>query len=74
MVKSEQSLETKVNDPVVLKSAKPLTLIEDSKDKKPHYTFEDPVSMKSPTFEVLANSAKSRDDDFEPIAKLEVSP
>ena len=51
-----------------------MTLIEDSKDKKPHYTFEDPVSMKSPTFEVLANSAKSRDDDFEPIAKLEVYP
>lgn len=29
--------------------------------------------MKSPTFEVLANSAKFSDDDFEPIAKLEVS-
>lgn len=74
MVKSEQSKEKKVNDPVLVKSGKPLTVIEDEKDLKPRYTFEDPVSMKSPTFEVLANSAKSSDDDFEPIAKLEVSP
>ncbi len=29
--------------------------------------------MKSPTFKVLVNSAKSSDDGFEPIAKLEVS-
>ncbi len=54
-------------------SVKLSTVIEDTNNKKPRYIFEDPVSMKSPTFNVLENSAKSSYDDFEPIAKQDVS-
>jgi hypothetical protein len=48
-----------VNNPVTEISVKLSTVIEDTNNQKPRYTFEDPVSMKSPTFNVLKNSAKS---------------
>ena len=71
--KNDSSIDNKVNDPVTRMSVKLSTVIEDTNNKKPRYIFEDPVSMKSPTFNVLENSAKSSYDDFEPIAKQDVS-